>query len=221
VLGIEAGQDIPRILIVDDLADNREWLSELLTFLGFSVRVAENGEAAVHSWEEWKPQLILMDVHMPVMDGLEATRLIKSRPGGQDTVIVALTADATEDQRRLVLDNKMNDFLSKPCREDELLEKIRAHLGLVYIYDQETIASQRGGDVAAPASLRPEQLELPPDLIHELREATLNGDKALLKKLILLVDERGGKQSAQSLRELANAYRYNKIIEWLDTTCQK
>jgi PAS domain S-box-containing protein len=222
VLGIQAGQDVPRILVADDLADNREWLAGLLTTLGFSVRSAEHGEAAVRTWEEWKPQLILMDVHMPVMNGLEATRLIKSRPGGQDTVIVALTADATEDQRRIVLGNEMNDFLSKPCLEGELLEKIRAHLGLVYIYDPETIDSQRGGDGATPAALSPEQLaELPLDLIHQLREATLNGDKALLKKLILLVDERGGKQSAQGLRELANAYRYDKIIELLDTACPK
>jgi PAS domain S-box-containing protein len=221
VLGIQAGQDIPRILVADDLADNREWLSGLLTILGFSVRSAEHGEAAVRAWEEWKPQLILMDVHMPVMNGLEAARLIKSRPGGQDTVIIALTADATEDQRRIVLDNELNDFLTKPCLEGELLEKIRAHLGIVFVYEQKTIARQTGDD-AAPAALGPEQLaELPLDLIHQLREATLNGDKALLNELILLIGEQGGQQSAQSLRELANAYRYEKIIELLDTACLK
>ncbi len=223
VLSIQAGQDIPRILIADDLADNREWLSGLLTILGFSVRSAEHGEAACRCWEDWKPHLILMDVHMPVMNGLEAARFIKSRPGGQETVIVALTADATEDQRRIVQDNEMNDFLSKPCLEDELLDKIRAHLGLTYVYHQETINREKGADIVdTPAAFSPEQLaELPMDLIHQLREATLSGDKLLLNKLILLVDERGGKQSAQSLRELANAYRYDKIIELLETACQK
>ena len=72
---------------------------KLLASIGFSVRAAENGEAAIRDWEEWSPRLILMDVHMPVMDGLEATRRIKADPRGKETVIVALTASAMNDQR--------------------------------------------------------------------------------------------------------------------------
>jgi PAS domain S-box-containing protein len=223
VIRIQPGQDIPRILVADDLKDNREWMSELLTTLGFSVRVAENGESAVRCWMEWKPGLILMDLHMPVMNGLEATRLIRSRPDGEHTVIIALTADVMNDQRQVVLDNEMNDFLPKPCFEGELLEKIRSHLGLIYIYEEETITSQtEAGILGGQDELSPRQLaDLPKDLIHQLREATLNGDKALLNKLIVLVEGMGGGHSARCLRELANGYRYTKLIELLDEACPR
>src|ERR1039457_5042266 len=106
---------------------------KLLTSIGFSVRCAENGEAAIRNWEEWKPRLILMDVHMPVMDGLAATQRIKADPGGRETVVIALTASAMDDQRLAALQSGVDDFIAKPCDEDELLEKIRAHLNISYV----------------------------------------------------------------------------------------
>ncbi len=83
VIGLPAGTKVPRILVVDDQFENRDWLMKLLTAVGFSVRDADNGEAAIRSWDIWKPRLVLMDVHMPVIDGLEATRRIKADPEGK------------------------------------------------------------------------------------------------------------------------------------------
>jgi two-component system sensor histidine kinase/response regulator len=102
IVGIRAGAESPRILIVDDQIENRDWLLKLLAAVGFSVRAADNGEAAIRTWEEWMPKMIMMDVHMPVMDGLEATRRIKADPRGSQTAIVALTASAMDDERRNV-----------------------------------------------------------------------------------------------------------------------
>ena len=130
VIGIRAGQEVLRILVADDLLENRDWLVKLLRVLGFSVQGVENGEAAIRSWEEWNPGLILMDVHMPVMDGLEATRRIKATPRGKETVIIALTASAMDDQHLTALQSGVDDFITKPCDEDELLEKMRAHLNI-------------------------------------------------------------------------------------------
>ncbi len=70
VAGLRAGPEVPKILVVDDQFENRDWLMKLLTCIGFSVRGADDGALALQEWETWNPDLILMDVHMPVMDGL-------------------------------------------------------------------------------------------------------------------------------------------------------
>jgi PAS domain S-box-containing protein len=114
VKGIRAGTAVSRILVVDDQPENRSWLMKLLTVIGFSVRCADHGQAAIQSWEEWKPHLILMDIHMPVMDGLEATRRIKADPRGRETAIVVLTASALDEDRRTVSESPA--FPAHPVR---------------------------------------------------------------------------------------------------------
>jgi PAS domain S-box-containing protein len=215
VIGIRAGPEVPRVLVVDDRIENRDWLMKLLASIGLSVLGAENGEAAIRSWEEWRPHLILMDVQMPVMDGLEATRRIKADPRGKETVIIALTASAMDDGRRAVNQSGADDFLAKPCREDELLEKMRASLNIAYDYE-ETNAAQ-GWPVAWVAALSAEKLgQLPRELVEELRNATLSGDKRLLDQLILKVRETADAESGEALQELADKYKYDALTRLLD-----
>jgi signal transduction histidine kinase/CheY-like chemotaxis protein len=223
VLGIRAATHSPRILVVDDQLENRDWLMKLLTSIGFSVRGAENGHAAVCNWKEWSPELILMDVHMPVMDGLEATRRIKAEPGGADTAIVVLTASALDEDRRSVARSGADDFLSKPCREGELLEKMRAHLDIVYDYEEMSLTTgQLSGQPVHGAGLGSDSLaRLPRELIEELRDATLNGNKRLLDELILKADTSGEAGCAHALRELADKYEYDALTRLLDEACRR
>jgi signal transduction histidine kinase/DNA-binding NarL/FixJ family response regulator len=218
VIGLEAGMGRPRILIADDLADNREWLGKLLTTLGFVVRSADNGEAAILISEQWCPQLILMDMHMPVMNGLEATRRIRTLPNGHDIVVIALTADAMDDYRRFVLKSTVNGFITKPCTEDDLLEMIGKHLGLAYIYEDEAFhPHEELADSVTRATLSPTRLrEVPEDLVRQLRLATLCGDKALLDELIPMTEGKTDAQTARALQDLADDYQYDKLIQLLE-----
>jgi CheY-like chemotaxis protein/anti-sigma regulatory factor (Ser/Thr protein kinase) len=220
VIGTRAGTNIPKVLVVDDQFENRDWLIKLLGSVGFSVRGAENGELAIRNWEGWRPDLILMDVHMPVMDGLEATRRIKETPQGMETLIVVLTASALDDDRRTAAESRADGFLSKPLREDDLLENIGRLLDVVYDYRE---TSQTPGQaIEMPGTLNPEMLRrLPLDLVQKLREATLNGDKKSLDALIQAVSDSQDAGCAQALGGLADKYEYDALTRLLDEACRR
>jgi two-component system, sensor histidine kinase and response regulator len=216
VTGIRAGTEAPRILVVENHLENRDWLMRLLTSIGFSVRGADNGEAAIRKWEQWNPHLILMDVHMPVMGGLEATRRIKADPRGKDTVVIALTASVTDDDRLAVSLSGADDFVAKPCREEELLEKMRTPLNIAYDYEETSETEGQPG--AGMAALSAERLgQLPRELVEELLTATLSGNKRLLDKLILKAPE----TSARALQELADRYEYDALTQLLEESCRR
>jgi PAS domain S-box-containing protein len=219
VIAIRAGQEAPKILVVDDHPENRDWLIKLLNSVGFSVRGVDNGEAAIRSWEEWNPRLILMDVHMPVMDGLEATQRIKADLRGKETIIVALTASALDDDRRAVSQSGADAFLAKPCLEDELLEKMRALLHIAYDYEEPSRPEDL--PLAPAAALSAERIEqLPRELIEEIRDATLSGNKKLLDRLILKVPEAGDAEAARALQDLADKYEYDALTRLLEPACR-
>ncbi|WP_308873825.1 response regulator [Thiothrix subterranea] len=113
------------ILLAEDNAVNRMLAVRLLNKAGHHVKVAENGRDAVQAWENNHPDVILMDVQMPIMDGLEATTLIRAQEHAQQlphTPIVALTANAMSSDREQCLNSGMDDFLSKPFNVQDLLD---------------------------------------------------------------------------------------------------
>ncbi|MGD9816903.1 MAG: response regulator [Hyphomonadaceae bacterium] len=103
-----------RILIAEDHPDNREMLTRRLQRRGYEVHVAENGAEAVEKAKTCAPDLILMDISMPVMSGIEATKLIRTTPDVSRVRIVALTAHAMESARRECLEAGCDDFATKP-----------------------------------------------------------------------------------------------------------
>ena len=216
VTGLATRTRSPKILIVDDQIENRDWLAKLLASIGFSVKIADNGEAAIQNWEEWDPQLILMDVHMPVMDGLEAIRRIKADPRGRHTVIVALTASAMDDDRETAYQSGADDFLSKPCRESELLKKIGGQLNIQYEYE-EMSRDHEDSHLVGGKTLGAERLGLlPPEMLNKLGNATLGGDKKSLDHLILEISETVDAGVGQVLQGLADNYDYDALTRLLD-----
>jgi CheY-like chemotaxis protein len=103
-----------RILIAEDHPDNREMLTRRLERRGYEVRCAENGAEAVDMAKANLPDLILMDISMPVMSGIEATRMLRRTPDTANVKIVALTAHAMESARRECMEAGCDDFATKP-----------------------------------------------------------------------------------------------------------
>ncbi len=116
----------PTILIAEDHVDSREALGALLEAFGFQVVPAVNGREAVELSRKAPPDLILMDIMMPELDGFEATRQIRGFPATRHIPIITLTA--MDGARTLALDAGANDFLPKPINSKALLEKVRGWL---------------------------------------------------------------------------------------------
>ena len=123
--------DSPLILVVDDYQDAREMYAEYLQFSGFRVAEARNGNEAVAQAFSLRPDLILMDLSLPGMDGWEATRLLKSDDRTKHIPVVALTghalAGASEGARKAGCDS----FVTKPCLPDDLVVEVRRMLDTV------------------------------------------------------------------------------------------
>jgi hypothetical protein len=117
-----------RVLLVEDEPINREIAQMILEDIGFVVDCAEDGVQAVERASQTPYALILMDMQMPRMDGLEATRQIRALPGGKDLLIVAMTANAFAEDRERCLAAGMNDFATKPIDPDRFLAIILAGL---------------------------------------------------------------------------------------------
>ncbi len=145
VLSLKPGQKKCRVLIADDVEDNRELLVQILRPVGFEVRLACDGEQAVKEFESWRPHLILMDVRMPVMDGREAIRRIRAAAKGEALTIIAVTASAMDENRQELLAIGADDFIGKPFQEADLFRKIQTHLGVEFLYANKVDSRGAGG----------------------------------------------------------------------------
>ena len=132
IIGFTGSQK--RILVVDDKWENRAVILNLLAPLGFEVIEAGNGREGVTQTQEKRPDLIVMDIVMPEIDGLEATRLIRESPEVGDTPIIASSASAFDFNRQDAIKAGCTDFLPKPIQADSLFEQLRVHLALEWVY---------------------------------------------------------------------------------------
>ena len=211
VIGLAPGQPRFRILVAEDRDSNRELLMKLLAPLKLDVRGVKNGAECVAVWESWQPHLIWMDMRMPVMDGYEATRRIKSGARGHATVVIALTASAFESDRRLILSEGCDDFVRKPFVEEEIFEKLEKHLGLRFLTEEQ--------HAEEPAAAREPAVPLTSEILSpmpaqwraEFRKATVEADYARLERMVENIRPTHP-GAAEALAALLRGFEYEKIL---------
>lgn len=212
VIGLALDQPTYRILVVDDQPENRKLLVKRLSQIGLEVREATDGQDAVNQWHQWRPDLIWMDIRMPILNGYEATQQIRATPGGQVPVIIALTAQASSTDRILALSAGCNDYLSKPFQEEELFSKMAEHLGLTYLCVKKTVLA----DVEllnSPVTLHASDLlAMPSTWIAELRHAARLCDDNEIAQLIEQIPPEQV-AVANGLRQLVQNYKFKQIID--------
>ena len=212
VVGLEPGAGPYRILLADDVPTNRALLHALLKPLGFETAEASNGVEAMEIFKLWSPHAVLMDMRMPVMDGYEATRRIKSTDAGRAIPVIAVTASALEGSRHQVMAAGVDAYLRKPFRSEELFDVLGKCLNLPYIFADETDI------IPSPSQPSQSTLEtiaaLPKELIQSMHQAVAAGDVARLTELIGEV-ENVDSTAARMLQALADRYDYEKFDQWL------
>ena len=114
------------ILLAEDDINNQNIISKYLNKLGLIVDIADNGQDALNKTQHQKYDLILMDMQMPIVDGLEATRQL--RESGNNIPIISLTANAMQEDRKKCIDAGANDYLSKPIEFNEFYTTLKKHL---------------------------------------------------------------------------------------------
>ena len=218
VIGLEEGQPVFRLLVAEDNEVNRNLLVKLLQSVAFDVQEAANGQEAIELWRNWRPHLIWMDMRMPIIDGFQATTQIKESPGGKDTVIIALTASAFEEDRQKVIEHGCNDFVRKPFKTHEIFKMIKKHLGVRYIYEE----GEEGLKAAVPSekmsdeSLTTSISVLSEDIIIRLKEATELSDAAMIDEVIEEIRAENA-QLSEALSELAASFAYDQILTLVQT----
>ncbi|MEH2055012.1 MAG: response regulator [Nostoc sp.] len=200
VIALEPGQPTYRILVVEDVKENRLLLVRLLELVGFEVCAVENGKEAIALWSEWHPHLILMDIQMPVMDGHETTRQIRGSEGGKDVVIIALTAYAFEEDYTTSIQAGCNDHITKPFLEAILFERIAHYLGVRYCYREEALPGlDQQTLLQKPLTAKDLQI-MSPEWMIQVHQAALDLNDGELYNLIT--------QIPNQEQFLANALKY-------------
>jgi CheY-like chemotaxis protein len=198
--------DPKKVLIVDDREDNRSVLNNLLKPLGFDILEAVNGQEAVAQFETYQPDLILMDLVMPIMDGFEATHLIRELPTTKAVIIIAISASAFEFHKQESQQAGCDDFIVKPFRFKELLSCLQTYLKLVWIYESDNVEID-----TVTATHHP----LTTTQIATLSDLIMMGDFSAILEFSKTLVQTDARHSAldKKIRQLVDPFQKKKLLE--------
>ncbi|MDF2387836.1 AAA family ATPase [Nostoc ellipsosporum NOK] len=202
------------IIIADDKRENRLILDKMLSPLKFAIVEAVDGQDCLNKAEQLHPDCILMDLMMPTMNGFEATRRLRRSPELKDVIVIGTSASVFDFDQQKSRDVGCNDFISKPIRISELLEKLQKSLALEWIYENaEQVVNSRYHSCE-------QTLVFPPaEEIAALLNLAMKGDlKEIIQQATHL--EKSNDQYAlfsQELQQLAKEFKVKKIREFLQS----
>jgi signal transduction histidine kinase/CheY-like chemotaxis protein len=195
-----------RALVVDDIRENREVLSVMLDMIGCEVILAENGRQAIEAARVSRPDIIFMDMRLPEIDGLEATRRLIEELGPRGPKIVATSASVLEHERANYREAGCHEFAAKPFSADHIYDCLKALLGVEFIY--KTVAPSEGED-----AIDLNEIALPEDLISRMVMAAELHSTTVLKTCLKELDEFGPREQrlADHLRGFLRSYDMETI----------
>ncbi|MBL3598981.1 MAG: response regulator [gamma proteobacterium endosymbiont of Lamellibrachia anaximandri] len=208
VIGLAPGQAEFRILIVEDNKANRLLLRSILERIGFQVREAADGEQGLKVFFEWLPQLVLMDIRMPHMNGYEATRSIKASPAGETCKVIAVSASVFREGKERLFAAGCDDFLGKPFWESDILALLAKHLGVRYLYEGAASKKQ-----VVLQKLEPSDLTMLSGEWRRRFHAAI--EQGQMKEMESLLEEIAPhhKELSDQLRHLVSRYAFNRLLE--------
>ena len=184
--GLKEGQSIRRLLIVDDVESNRHILRKIVDFMGFDVKEAVNGLEALQLFEKWLPDLIFLDLRMPVMDGWEVIRRIKKLPHGDDVIIIVVTASAFEEEKQGILNLGADEYIRKPYKADRIIQLVGDYLDVEFEYEGTESKTRKPQEYVplTDAEFREHVSDLSKEIVNELVSALEIGHATLANKII-------------------------------------
>ena len=211
IVGLAAGTSV-KALVVDDQEGNRDVLLEILERIGVEVDTAENGALALERVRECMPDIVFMDIRMPVMDGPEALKHLVATYGEDAPVVAAVTASVFEHQRQEYLDAGFDEFINKPLRVEHIYACLTAHLGVEYEYVEEAV------EVSEADAVNWTGVTLSPEVYAGLVTAAEEHSVTQLREHIDLLEKLGPKEQslAAHLRALDQQYDMDGIKEVLE-----
>jgi len=208
ILGVRG--ETRKILIVDDHAGNRAFLLALLLPLGFDVREASNGQEAIEITQAWQPEAILMDLVMPVMDGFEATRHIRTLK--THPVVIGISASVLTPTRLNSFAAGCDDFLPKPVSLVELLNCLQRHLSLEWLYSD---TEQPETEKAHPPEASTSAVIPPQEILLKILQYAEGGDVTDLRDLLAELKKTSPELLAFiiGIEYFANNFQFERIRE--------
>ena len=200
-----------RVLVIDDKPENRAVLIRLLRPKGFTLVEASNGKEGLEIAQVLRPDMIFMDMIMPIMNGVEATKALRDIPELQRTPIIALSASAFGHNRQQSLEAGCDGFLPKPIREEELLLALEEYGGIEWDYEEDGMALGQPADRGASFSCPPSET------LQVLYEMAKKGQIVAVRKQIEVIEALGPQYApiTQSLRSFAQTLNMKQLCEFL------